>query len=105
MSRGLFEDLESSDDGQFFHEAAGSIDDAAEMVEAISKQILEQTESNPEIAAEVSSWSATDKMLFVAREVYTMGAVHATKTTAAAIAKIATKILSESEIAYPIHKE
>ena len=26
MSRGLFEDLESSDDGQFFHEAAGRID-------------------------------------------------------------------------------
>lgn len=95
------EDINTIADG---YRKAISIDDAAKMVETITEKISEQTKSNPDIAAEFSTWSATDKTLFVARELYTMGAVEATVTTAAAIAKIATQILSESEIAYPIHK-
>ena len=86
-----------------------SIEDAENMVNAILQQILDQTKSNPDAAAEVAEWSRTDKMLFIAREVYTLGAVQATKTItaalAAAIAKAAVKLLTESEIATPVSME
>ena len=82
-----------------------TVDDAAEMVITFGKQIAEQAEANPETAKAVSKWSSVDKMLFMVREAYTLGAVHATKTTAAAIAHAAAELLKNSEIAYPIDKK
>ena len=82
-----------------------SIDDAAEMVKNIFEQISKQMESNPDVAAEFNAWSAADRMLFVAREMYTIGAVQATEATATAVAKTAIEILSESEIPCSVWKE
>ena len=79
--------------------------DAAEMMLHFSEQIAEQVKSNPETAKIVSEWDAGDKVLFMIREAYTLGAVHATETTAAAIAHAAAELLKNSEIAYPIEKK
>ena len=82
-----------------------SKEDAAEMMLHFSEQIAEQVQSNPETAKIVSEWDTGDKVLFMIREAYTLGAVHATKTTAAAIAHAAAELLKNSEIAYPIEKK
>lgn len=82
-----------------------SKENAAEMMLHFSKQIAEQVQSNPETAKIVSEWDAGDKVLFLIREAYTLGAVHATETTAAAIAHAAADLLKNSEIAYPIEKK
>ena len=82
-----------------------SKEDAAAMMLHFSEQIAEQVQSNPETAKIVSEWDAGDKVLFLIREAYTFGAVHATETTAAAIAHAAADLLKNSEIAYPIEKK
>ena len=66
---------------------------AADIVANISAQITERAESDPNAAKEIAAWSLTDKLLFIVREVYTLGAVHATKTTSKAIAKAAAELL------------
>ena len=82
-----------------------SKEDAAEMMLHFSEQIAEQVKSNPETAKIVSEWDAGDKVLFLIREAYTLGAVHATDTIAAAIAHAAAELLKNFEIAYPIEKK
>lgn len=82
-----------------------SKEDAAEMMLHFSEQIAEQVQSNPETAKIVSEWDVGDKVLFLIREAYTLGAVHATETAAAAIAHAAAELLEKSEIAYPIEKK
>ena len=82
-----------------------SKEDAANMVLNFGNQIDEQAQSNPETAKIVSEWKTIDKVLFMIREAYTLGAIHATETTAAAIAHAAAELLEKSEIAYPIEKK
>ena len=82
-----------------------SKEDAANMVLNFGNQIDEQAQSNPETAKIVSEWKTIDKVLFMIREAYTLGAIHATETTAAAIAHAAAELLKNSEIAYPIEKK
>ena len=66
---------------------------AADIVANISAQITAKAESDPDAAREIASWSLTDKLLFIVREVYTLGAVHATKTTSKAIAHAAAELV------------
>ena len=67
---------------------------AAEMLAHISEQI--KTEAN--------SWSFSDKLLWIVREAFVLGAVQASEVTGEAMAKAAAELLEQSEIAYPIKK-
>lgn len=68
---------------------------AAEMLAHISEQIAE----------EAIAWSMTDKLLWIVREAYVLGAIEASEVTGEAIAHAAAELLEQSEIAYPIKKE
>ena len=67
---------------------------AAEMLAHISEQIKTEAES----------WSFSDKLLWIVREAYVLGAIEASEVTGEAIAHAATELLEQSEIAYPIKK-
>lgn len=82
-----------------------SKEDAANMVCEITEKLKAEAETNPEAKKELDSWDATDKMLFIVREAYTLGAVMATKTTAKAVAKMAADLLTSAEIAIPSKEE
>ena len=70
---------------------------AADIVANISAQITARADSDPAAAREIASWSFTDKFLFIVREVYTLGAVHATKTTSKAIAHAAAELVFDHQ--------
>ena len=44
----------------------------------ISARLTEKVEKDPVLAAEVDSWTPTDRLVYIVREVYALGAVCAT---------------------------